>query len=909
MRVASTAILSALLLAPAAWALEKFEKTVSTKSSTSDVLEVLIGASINVYEPGSTISSLDAGSGTTFRVLSTTNLAVSDTVETGGFSATILTIPDATTITVDSSFTRSEGDRLLRTSSLVALFEEDGVTSITQPAIADGNGNVRFYWNEVTSPIIDIKYVLGSVTVVERDYPGRSRTDQIQVVDGAVNLTIQAAIDALPAGGGTVYVPPGNRTISAQINISKPVHLIHEGGTWTGPFADDVAVIKVTSSDVTITCRNGGTIAANGNMVATRDRGRHFLVWVLDTTAAVDNFLIEGCKLRQTVNNWCVKDAACAVGNGQCDNNSTVPLAACTSDATCTGGTCICNCLTWAGCVMVGGIDSDGSGEFGFTNIQIESNDFKTIGPTPQRYCTDDGYETCLTNATCPGADGNCGFVSAEKLYGLHLYGVRDLEPILEPSIYGFTVSDNYWVGSHGRSLQVFSSSNGSVLRNRLYNTQPLGDDSTGPLTVNAASIRVIGGGDNITIAVNQVVLASNSLGTGIYVSGGNALAGFIDNDYSENIVIEDNIVTRTSSSADTSAGIYLPNGLRNVQVSNNIVTSTRGLANSYGIFADDTTESLGLPNENIRITENKVEGWGHQIRAVSTDADDGAWNIQILDNHTSLGWKCVGGTNDQKHCNPGGSSDIQLCVGGGGVCTALGTIHISAPATALTRGNTSQASDGVWNPMSSTGDLEARTISAVDAADQTQIMRLRFGDIVLQGSETINACGTAGRGETNFITFIDRDDGPAILGGWCSQTGNGGIFTVTDSDRVLDGQLLIGIAALDQARWESVSGDITLVNTGAMTVTGRTCGTASIDFAALVADTQSTASATATGVNIGDACSCSVAGGTFGVDDMVMEGCYADAADSITFLAYSDASTADPPATNVFYCCQDPTP
>lgn len=205
------------LLLPLLLGAAKYDTTLSTKASGSKNLVALGSATVNVYKPGATASAAATSPSTTVNVYnmgSPTSIQVGDTVEVNGFTATVLTVPSATQFTISTSLTWAKGDRFLRTSQAVTLYNDPGaVETLAQPVTASTVGRVIFFVDTITNPSFDLKAV---------------------------------------SSDGLRYVEYGI--------------LLLEGGTGTTAWTDDGTVIRVTTAtdDVRI-----GSAAADGRVTET----------------------------------------------------------------------------------------------------------------------------------------------------------------------------------------------------------------------------------------------------------------------------------------------------------------------------------------------------------------------------------------------------------------------------------------------------------------------------------------------------------------------------------------------------------------------------------------------------------------------------------------------------------------
>ncbi|MCG2693362.1 right-handed parallel beta-helix repeat-containing protein [Candidatus Parcubacteria bacterium] len=132
----------------------------------------------------------------------------------------------------------------IRTDSSGALALESSGTGGLAFNYSGGSGDTTFF-NGVQSPLVTIKQggnvginttAPAAKLVVKGDMTA-SKVNKVIVVDGvtysADGSGIQAAINALPAGGGKVFLPEGTYTISATLTLASNVILEGAGKTAT----------------------------------------------------------------------------------------------------------------------------------------------------------------------------------------------------------------------------------------------------------------------------------------------------------------------------------------------------------------------------------------------------------------------------------------------------------------------------------------------------------------------------------------------------------------------------------------------------------------------------------------------------------------------------------------------------
>ena len=113
-----------ILLCGCAIAVEKWEDVASDKASGSTALVVLPGASVMVYNAGCTVSSSDAGSGTTLTFYSCANLSgYALTIEIDGEQADVSNCT-STSCDLSGSIVRSAEARILKIDSKATIYSD-----------------------------------------------------------------------------------------------------------------------------------------------------------------------------------------------------------------------------------------------------------------------------------------------------------------------------------------------------------------------------------------------------------------------------------------------------------------------------------------------------------------------------------------------------------------------------------------------------------------------------------------------------------------------------------------------------------------------------------------------------------------------------------------------------------------
>ncbi len=238
---------------------ERYESNLVRKKAGSTLLEVMPSGSVFVYQLGADVSV--SGIGTTVSVWDSSSIQVGDTVEIDGQTATVLTVPSATSFTIDTSVTFDKYDRVLRTSAQVNIYSDSILTTlITQPAVANSSGRVLFWYNSAQYSAFDIKVVSGGATTVYADVSstggGGSTLTYLDIRDyGAVaddgaddQVAIAASIAACPAEPAhcTIYFPDGAWHSKKTTNINRGrITLLGDGGATINVLDDSDASTNV----------------------------------------------------------------------------------------------------------------------------------------------------------------------------------------------------------------------------------------------------------------------------------------------------------------------------------------------------------------------------------------------------------------------------------------------------------------------------------------------------------------------------------------------------------------------------------------------------------------------------------------------------------------------------------------
>ena len=266
--------------------LKKWSATALKAYSAADNKQIPAGsATLNVYRQGASVSggvTIAGNGGFAFvSVYNTGALQVNDSLKLNTLASSNLTVTeltDAVTIGVRNDgpddIAIQQYDRLVITSRRPKLYRESTGTAvvpgggISGKITLDAQGGATFY-----SSVNVFDYIVSgtgiTTTLVKDEESGAFTPDWVNVTNYA---TFQEAIDALPAQGGTVYVPAGyydRTTVPAVVpmTISKRVHLLgstpaqiaQDGGTFlsyrthaTEDLSSNLITISGHSADFTL---------------------------------------------------------------------------------------------------------------------------------------------------------------------------------------------------------------------------------------------------------------------------------------------------------------------------------------------------------------------------------------------------------------------------------------------------------------------------------------------------------------------------------------------------------------------------------------------------------------------------------------------------------------------------------
>ena len=113
--------------------------------------------------------------------------------------------------------------------------------------------------------------------------------DKVKIVDGVQYTTIQAAIDALPATGGKVFIPEGTYTITSQINIDKDNVTLEGAGKGTIIYStSDITLIRayqrsgITIKNLTVEHSSNSTITRIGISLERSSKSKIINCWIIN---------------------------------------------------------------------------------------------------------------------------------------------------------------------------------------------------------------------------------------------------------------------------------------------------------------------------------------------------------------------------------------------------------------------------------------------------------------------------------------------------------------------------------------------------------------------------------------------------------------------------------------------------
>ncbi|MFI5371518.1 MAG: hypothetical protein ACHQ52_08175 [Candidatus Eisenbacteria bacterium] len=302
--------------------LKRFETTVYRDKSGSDQAQIPASATINIYRQGATLTySLSVGNGVTVSdvaVSATGEILAGDSLQvfkSGALQSgtlTVVSVDAPTSLTLHngsgSTISASAGDRLVLTNNRPVFYSDPlGSSSLGSSISADGTGRAGAF----------VRVKRFDYTATGTGFTGRMFPDAagafVSSLTGWLNAlaysSIQAAVDALPAGGGTVFIPAGTWAQSACIVLptNRPVRMIGEGKAAT--ILSWATNPTTTTNDALIRVRGDGTIIENLGIVGptttptSSNPGRGISVGrkASETTGApLRGFQLRDCAISQT---------------------------------------------------------------------------------------------------------------------------------------------------------------------------------------------------------------------------------------------------------------------------------------------------------------------------------------------------------------------------------------------------------------------------------------------------------------------------------------------------------------------------------------------------------------------------------------------------------------------------------
>ncbi|MFI5371323.1 MAG: hypothetical protein ACHQ52_07160 [Candidatus Eisenbacteria bacterium] len=302
--------------------LKRFETTIYRDKSGSDQAQIPASATINIYRQGATLTySLSVGNGVTVSdvaVSATGEILAGDSLQvfkSGALQSgalTVVSVDAPTSLTLHngsgSTISASAGDRLVLTNNRPVFYSDPlGISSLGSSISTDGTGRAGAF----------VRIKRSDYTATGTGFTGRMFPDAegafVSSLTGWLNAleysSIQAAVDALPAGGGTVFIPAGTSAQSACIVLptDRPVRLVGEGKATT--ILSWATNPTTTTNDALIRVRGDGTIIENLGIVGpattptSSNPGRGISVGrkASETTGApLRGFQLRDCAISQT---------------------------------------------------------------------------------------------------------------------------------------------------------------------------------------------------------------------------------------------------------------------------------------------------------------------------------------------------------------------------------------------------------------------------------------------------------------------------------------------------------------------------------------------------------------------------------------------------------------------------------
>jgi hypothetical protein len=276
--------------------IKRFAISVYKDRSGSDKAQVPAGgASVGVYRQGATVNGnvtvTTAGAGVLVTVFNMGGLLNGDALQLNTDSTKTMAIvsttgyPSDTQIFVKSTNGQSivlvTGDRLVPTGSRPACYSDSlGINNLGDTlTVSSTNGAAEAY---IAAPRFD--YIIsgsGITSSLVIDNEGGWVVDGLAWRNAKNYTSIQAAIDSLPAQGGTVYVPSGQNWVVTDTIFTpcdRPCHLIGDAGDFYNDAGTRVVFntandfIRVRGSFSSI--RRMKLIQGTANLAANEETGR-----------------------------------------------------------------------------------------------------------------------------------------------------------------------------------------------------------------------------------------------------------------------------------------------------------------------------------------------------------------------------------------------------------------------------------------------------------------------------------------------------------------------------------------------------------------------------------------------------------------------------------------------------------
>ena len=266
--------------------LRRFYTTISRRASASDPRQVpAAGASVNIYKRGlamdETITLTPDETNHVISVINTGLIVAGDIFQLGTDSTLrlqVVSVDSVTALTVDNissdhaSLPLARTNRMICTTNKPVLYSDiGGVTELTPQTITLGaTGELTFF---TQTPAVDFIVTDGGIDTIYYDITAGYSDEAFATVNARDYLTIQGAIDALPAAGGRVVIPAGyydENTVPAMSALTVGENVVLQGGginaTYLMYTPDVGAAITINGSqarlvDLTVAGPGTGSVA------------------------------------------------------------------------------------------------------------------------------------------------------------------------------------------------------------------------------------------------------------------------------------------------------------------------------------------------------------------------------------------------------------------------------------------------------------------------------------------------------------------------------------------------------------------------------------------------------------------------------------------------------------------------